>query len=233
MDADRGIRRAWRSPRLRWPALVLLIATATIVSYLLLGERIEASAHEALDLAATRRWSVAMLVVALLAADIVLPVPSSVVGAFAGAALGTALGTAAVWTGLMLGCVLGYWLGRLVPSLPNSGPDGANPRTRALGDAGPLMIAATRAVPILAETGIISAGAARMSFGAMLLVTAPANLLVALAYAGAGALLASFDPALVAMLSTILLAAAWGLVLLVRSKGTMGDRERSRAVGRP
>lgn len=198
-----------RSARLSWLLLLLSIAAAVIVPFLLFGAQLEATAHAWLQGAASRPWLAVGLIVALLGSDVVLPIPSSIVGVFAGATLGVAYGAAAIWCGLMLGCVIGYWLGRLLPTrVVASSP--------ALGKAGPLMLAATRAVPVLAETGIIAAGAARLGFGQVVAVTALANLLVAFAYAGAGALLATLDPVLVAIVSTVGLSLAWGLWLLAR-----------------
>lgn len=223
INADRGRRVVVVPARLRWPAFLLLVAAATLLTYFLLGARIETAAHAALDVAAARPALVALLVVALLTGDVVLPIPSSVVGAFAGAALGTGYGTAAVWTGLMLGCMLGYWLGRAAAPALGTEVDATSGRPGRV-NAGPLMVVATRAVPILAETGIIAAGAARMRFTTMIAAAAPANLLVALAYAGAGALLAASDPGLVAVLSTIMLAAAWAVILLVCRKRSAPTR---------
>ena len=201
-------------------AFLLLLAGATMVSYLLFGEEAEASARTLLELASSRPLLTAALVVVLLAADILLPVPSSLVAAFAGAALGLAFGTAAVWTGLMAGCVIGYWLGRLVrvrtTSFATGDPAGA------LRVAGPLVLAVTRAIPIAAETSVIAAGVARMSFGSVMLATALANLLVALAFVGAGALAASLDPLFAAVAATFLFASAWGLWLLVGRRKPAG-----------
>lgn len=112
------------------------------------------------------------LALGLLVADVVLPVPSSLLlaylgaahGAVAGAALGTAANVAAGY--------LGFGLGRL----------GRDAATRWIGEAerakadrllarwGILAIAATRPVPVLAETATILAGISRgmgwLRFGA-------------------------------------------------------------------
>lgn len=214
-------RARFSARRLHWPVVISLILFAIVVPYLLFGAQLEATAQNALQLVASKPWLTVVLVVLLLALDVVLPVPSSVVGAFAGAMLGIAYGTLAVWSGLMLGCVVGYWLGRAIAASASANA------TRAASDAAPgpafenaglLMLAVTRSIPVLAETGIIAAGAGKMSFGLVLLVTALANLLVALAYVGAGAVLVSFDPALAAIGATVLLSGAWGLWLLARRR---------------
>ncbi len=52
----------------------------------------------------------------LLASDILLPIPSSIVGTLLGARLGFWAGLIAIWTGLMAGNILGYLLARFAPS---------------------------------------------------------------------------------------------------------------------
>jgi membrane protein DedA with SNARE-associated domain len=113
----------------------------------------------------------------------------------------------------MLGSIIGYWLGRAIPVPPAAAAAPAPPIARF---TGPIALAATRAIPVLSEAGIIAAGAARMDFRRVLLIIAPANLAVAFAYAGAGTLLAGVDPALAAICATCLCAAAWAVSLAVR-----------------
>lgn len=50
-------------------------------------------------------------IIAVLASDILLPVPSSGVMTFTGAALGWWVGSAVCFVGLMLSCAIGYALG--------------------------------------------------------------------------------------------------------------------------
>ena len=58
-----------------------------------------------------RKPLLAVLVAGLLASDVLLPVPSSLVSSFAGHMLGFTIGLLAVWSGMMLGCLVGYWIG--------------------------------------------------------------------------------------------------------------------------
>lgn len=201
--------------RLLLATLILLVALT--VPFLLFGARLEAEAAAALARARGEPGWAAALVVALLTADVLLPVPSSIVGGFAGAVLGLAAGAVATWAGLMLGTVAGYWLGRAIPAraLAVAG-GGAAP-------AAPIMLSLTRAIPVLAEAGLIAAGAARMRFSHVLVAVAPANLAVALAYAGAGHVLAGVDPALAAVAGAALCAAAWTLPLIVRRRRRTGS----------
>jgi uncharacterized membrane protein YdjX (TVP38/TMEM64 family) len=126
----------------------------------------------------------------LLAADIVLPVPSTIVISVLGALLGILIATSVSVAGLTLGCLVGYWLGRRL------GHDFAE---RAIGTEdfgflsdrldryGVLVLAICRPVPVLAEASVIAAGVAGLSAGRVLLITTLANLGFASVYAALGA----------------------------------------------
>lgn len=90
----------------------------------------------------------------LLALDIALPIPSSLVGTALGARLGFWAGAACCWLGLMAGNLLGFAFGHLYPrrlatTVPNESMD--------------LIVFLSRPVPIFAEAAAIAAGANRMS----------------------------------------------------------------------
>lgn len=199
------------APDRRWLAIGALVLAGIVLPFLFFGAAIEAAVAALLQGAGAEPGLAAAAVMLLLAADIVLPVPSSLVGAFAGAVLGLAAGVAATWAGLMLGCAAGYGIGRAMAGRRPPGEAAARG-----GAIGPAALAATRAVPVLAEAGIIAAGAAGIGFARMLAIVAPANLAVAFAYAAAGRLLAGIDPGLAAVGACLLCAAAWMTGALLR-----------------
>src|SRR5262245_52721158 len=100
----------WR----RWLLLLVLTLSAILIPFFLFGERIEGFTAELLASKAGW-WTMASALAGLLALDIVLPVPSSVVSTAAGALLGFWGGVAASWIGMSAGCAVGYWLGTRVP----------------------------------------------------------------------------------------------------------------------
>lgn len=116
----------------------------------------------------------------LLAADVLLPVPSSLVGTLLGARLGFLPGLLWCWGGLMLGNLVGYltgWLllSRFAPGLP---------RAPTL-----VILFLSRPVPVFAEAVTFTAGAERMPLRLFLPIAAAGNLVYALALAGNGAAL--------------------------------------------
>lgn len=57
------------------------------------------------------QWFISVSLITILALDIILPIPLSVVAVFSASTLGFLHGAIVVWSGLMLGCVLGYMIG--------------------------------------------------------------------------------------------------------------------------
>ncbi len=137
----------------------------------------------------------------LLAADVLLPVPSSIVGTMLGARLGFVAGFIAAFAGMMSGQVLAYAASRRL----------LRKRVHTLA-ATPTLAAIflSRPVPVLAEAMAIAAGAAQLSWRQFLLACGGGNLVYAGALALNGAALIPGDllgPGLV--LPMVLPVAAW------------------------
>lgn len=116
----------------------------------------------------------------LLALDLLLPIPSSVLGALLGGRLGLWPGFSWALLGLLTGQSLGYALGRRLPArfaseLP-AAPSAA-------------IVLVSRPVPVLAEAVAIAAGVERMPLARFLLAGALGNAAYAFAMAGSGAAL--------------------------------------------
>jgi uncharacterized membrane protein YdjX (TVP38/TMEM64 family) len=178
-------------PRLGWPLLVFVLLAVIIVPWLLFDGWMQGAGAGWLDIVRARPLAAAGAVVTLLAADVVLPVPSSLVAVFAGGVLGFARGAFAIWFGLMLGCGVGYAIGahpgrRLAGRVVGPAQLAALERQGAA--IGPLALVLARGVPVLAEASVIAAGAARMDRRLFFAAVTVANAVVALAHAGVGAL---------------------------------------------
>jgi uncharacterized membrane protein YdjX (TVP38/TMEM64 family) len=128
--------------------------------------------------------------IGVLAADILLPVPSSLVATLGGASLGLAAGTACGWLGMTLGSLAGWLLGRVAGGRSLAGIDASARAALAARERrfGPLVVVLTRPLPILAEAAAILAGATGMPWRAFLAAAAPANLAIAFAWSLAGTL---------------------------------------------
>ncbi len=156
----------------------------------------------------------AALVVGLLASDILLPIPSSVVSTAAGAQLGIAAASVASWLGMTAGACLGFALarqfGRSLAARFASRDD--LDELDALAERhGATIVVATRALPVLAEAAVLVVGTTRMAWRPFLVATMLSNLGIALVYATLGSLARSegeLPLALVASVALPLLATA-------------------------
>ncbi|WP_158264811.1 TVP38/TMEM64 family protein [Blastopirellula marina] len=143
----------------------------------------------------------ALIVFSLLAADIFLPVPSSVVSTLAGSQLGTLLATLVCWAGMTAGAVIAFALARrygdAVVRYYTKEADVLAMR-KVADRIGPWGIALTRALPILAEAMVLLLGASRLEWRRFLPPTLLANLGIALAYAAFGEVAAQHEWILIA-----------------------------------
>lgn len=172
--------------------LIVLTAAAVavpVVPWLVWGARLDHAVADWLDPPPPPPL-LAVAEVGILAADIVLPVPSSLVATLGGASLGVVAGTACAWMGMTVGALAGWLLGRAgggraAAALGGApGTTGENRKHRF----GPLVVVITRPLPILAEATALLAGATGMTCRAFLAAAAPANLAIAFAWSLAGSM---------------------------------------------
>lgn len=191
-----------------WLSL-LCFSGLVIVSFLLFEQQIQDFlTHLNLYLPSTpsQKLNLALLLIALLALDVVLPVPSSMVALLAVAMLGGVGGYLVIFIGLCLGAGLGYALGagyfRLL-----SGRLGLHQRQpgQLAYRLGTLSLICLRGVPVLAETSVVAAGMQRYPLRAFLLVTTLANAGLALAYSAIGTFLVEQNALLVTLLASMVL----------------------------
>jgi membrane protein DedA with SNARE-associated domain len=179
---------------MQWLLVASAMAAIIILPFLLLEE--PALRLTSLLMINQHRWMLAGLVVALLAADVFLPVPSSFVATGAGALLGYSAGFAAIWAGLTIGCGLGYWFGttagRAVISRVVS-EEALASAEHLFTKFGTLALLICRAVPVLAEASVVFAGISRMPLRTFGMVVATSNAGIAAAYAAIGYFALSLD----------------------------------------
>ncbi len=207
---------------MRWTVVGAVVVAAVLLPFLVMEEWF-ATAVRGL-LATAGGAGVFVAVVALLSSDVLLPVPSSLVGVAAGTALGPLGGAAAVWLGLTLGCWVAHWLGRRAasPLARRLLSESDLVRAAALGDRfGAGMLVLARAVPVLAEASVIAAGMVGMPLPRVLAVTGLANAGVAAVLAWAGAQAAENGLAWAFAASLTLPLAGWtGTRLLAAARAT-------------
>ena len=131
----------------------------------------------------------------LLALDLLLPIPSSIVGALLGGRLGFVPGGVWCFLGLFTGHSFGYAIGRLTPARWASQPVGERR------GASWIALLLSRPIPVFAEALSLAAGAQRMPLSAFLTSVAIGDAIYAGALAADGAALLPQD--------------AWGVGLIL------------------
>jgi uncharacterized membrane protein YdjX (TVP38/TMEM64 family) len=200
--------------------LVLGVA-ATIIASKLLVENVMGINLDAL----VERWMAhagagsAAVMIGLLAADLFLPIPSSLVMVLSGAAFGV------LWGSMfsLIGSIGGEWLGfELVRRYGMSasrrivGDEDLNKMRTLMTNHGAAAVLVTRALPVVMETMSVVAGLSEMPRKSFLLASLVGTLPVAVVYAYAGAVsreVSSIVPAVV-----MLIAVAGGAWVWYRAK---------------
>ncbi len=172
---------------MRWAIVCVVLVAAVLGPFLLFGQAFTAFG-EYLTRGTLPAGVVVPLVIALLALDVFLPVPSSLVSVGAGALMGFWRGTLIIWLGMSAGCALGYVVGARLARVARRfvGESDLARAGQLLDRHGIWALAACRAVPVLAEASVVFAGLARTRLRPFLLISCLSNLAIAAAYAAVG-----------------------------------------------
>jgi uncharacterized membrane protein YdjX (TVP38/TMEM64 family) len=172
----------------RWILVIAVVLAIPILPFLGFGTSLESRMTNWLD-ASLSPGAAATLVIGLLAADIFLPVPSSVVSTFAGKMLGFWIGTAASWCGMTLGVALAFGLVRILgrPLARRLSSEEELARMDMLAERyGVLVLVLMRPIPIFAEASVLWMGIMRLGWWRFLIAVSFSNLGIAAAYAALG-----------------------------------------------
>jgi uncharacterized membrane protein YdjX (TVP38/TMEM64 family) len=190
----------------------ILLGGATLalilVPFILWGAAIEHGFDAFVQTAGDRSWVTAAVLGGLLASDVLLPIPSSLVSTSSGLMLGFIAGTLVSLAGMTVSCLAAYWLGmrggrplgrRLIGEREIARLESFHHRF------GDWLIIVARPVPVLAEASTLFAGMGRMAFHRYLSMTLLANLGISAAYAAVGAFAGTRHSFLLAFAGAILL----------------------------
>jgi 3-dehydroquinate synthase len=175
---------------LRLLLILALVAVAVpLIPFLAFGTRLDHAVARWLD-PLPAPPVLAAIEVGVLAADLLLPVPSSMVATLGGAHLGVVIGTACAWLGMTAGAMVGWWLGHTAgaASLASLTADEQERLARQQRRFGPLAVVLSRPLPLVAEAAAIMAGATGMGWREFLLAAGSGNLAIALVWSIAGAM---------------------------------------------
>jgi uncharacterized membrane protein YdjX (TVP38/TMEM64 family) len=184
-------------------ALIVAVLLAIIAPFLLFGGAVDAWAGGVIARAESNRLLTGGLLALLLASDILMPVPSSLVSTACGMTLGFWGGTCASFAGMSVTALAGYCIGRY--AAPSAARLIGAREAALLRDFhrrhGVWLLLVLRPVPVLAEASVVFSGVSRLPAGRVAAVTALGNLVVSAVYAAVGvwgSLSDSFIPAFLA-----------------------------------
>ncbi|MCX7819917.1 MAG: VTT domain-containing protein [Kiritimatiellae bacterium] len=169
-------------------SVMVLLALGASAGGWMDGARVR-TAIEAIRNSSGGRLAAALAIAGLLAADLVLPTPSSVLMTLAGALLGPLLGATVSFAGAMAAAIVGYtacrrfgraWFRR------TAGAD-AEFAERVVNEYGAWAIVLSRSVPMLTELISCAAGLAGMPPGRFIRLSTAGTLPLCLVYGWAGA----------------------------------------------
>lgn len=183
-----------------------LLALVIILPFLLWGETAEAWVDRFLSNPSSL-WLLAAAIFLLLASDIALPIPSSVVATASGAFLGIGLGTLVSAGGMTAGVLAGLLIGRQYGQSACRAFVGAKEYDRLehyVRSHGMLILVLMRPVPVLAEASVISAASLGVEMKSAISYTTLANLGLAFAYACLGAWAADRGTFILVFLTSLL-----------------------------
>ena len=166
-----------------WAALV----AAVLVPFFLFEETINAWISARVDDCAGNTGAVAVLLFAVLAFDIFLPVPSCLVSSMCGMFLGAWLGFGVSFAAMTASSLAGFLIGRFAAPLGERilGDD-LETMERQAASRNAVMLFFMRPVPVLAECSCVYAGLKRYPWGASVLWMIAGNAVVSAVYAVIG-----------------------------------------------
>ncbi len=197
-------------------ALFLGVCGIILLTFCLWGDALDTVTKEAVRAADGSRLQIALILFAVLASDILLPIPSCLASTLCGVLLGPWLGFSVSFSAMSASAAAGYWIGRRA---------GGRAR-RLIGESefhalaaihrrgGVWLLLGLRPVPILAEASLVFAGLAKVPVRKTVPLVALGNALVSAVYTALGAWFSTETEHV--SLAFLLCLAASGLCMLTR-----------------
>jgi uncharacterized membrane protein YdjX (TVP38/TMEM64 family) len=197
----------------RWVLLGVALLAFILVPFVLFEDQFNALAADVARGEAST-WYTGAAIAALLASDVFLPIPSSLVSAAAGVLLGFWWGSFVVWAGMTAACLIGYGFCVRASAAARRfvGPASLERGIALSARYGAFALILCRPVPVLAEASVIVAGILGTPFPRFVLLTAASNLGIAAVYAAIGAMSMAMNSFLLAFAAAML---APGLAMLI------------------
>lgn len=177
-------------PVIRASLMLVVLLAVPIIPFLVLGKSFEQQVNDWLaDESETAIHLQGVAVAGLLASDIFLPIPSSMIITMAGGRIGFWLSSLYSWIGMTAGAVLGFGFAKFCgPAFARrfAEPEDLARIEHVSQRIGPYVLVATRPLPILAEACVLMMGTTNLTWRRFLPPVAAMNLAVAMFYTAFG-----------------------------------------------
>jgi len=210
-----------KKERAGWALLAIIILSLILIPFFLFGASVEEWTKVFLDSAKDKRALVACVLAGLLASDILLPVPSSVVSTACGLFLGFTFGALVSLAGMVVSCAIGFWLACIMGRPLASrlvGESEMRRLERLSARLGDWVVVICRPIPVLAEASVLFVGLGQMSTIRFFLLSTLSNLGISAVYAAIGAYAANVNSFLLAVAGSVFLPGVAMLVLRERGR---------------
>lgn len=220
-----------------WVMVTMLMVTV-LVPFALWGDSVDRLVQAQLS-DASHLGLIAATGFVLLALDVLLPIPSSVLSMMLCLVLGPYFGAMVVLAGMVGAFLLGYLLGMVLPDRRLRRWMGEAAWTSFAGGINSqslFWLAATRPIPVLAEVSSVMAGVARVPLIRALTHVIVSSALVSAAYAYAaiaGLAAARSSLSLLVLISAVLPCASWSAYRLMVRLRNPYDNQRSSPSAKP
>jgi uncharacterized membrane protein YdjX (TVP38/TMEM64 family) len=169
-------------PVVTWTILMCVV----LVPFFICGERVNVWIDGFVESSSGNLAVLAVVLFAVLASDILLPVPSCLLSAMCGMFFGPFLGFAISFAAMEVSAFAGYFIGRSVSSLAIKMAGEASAKMEDVAVRGPFALFLMRPVPVLAECSCVYAGLRRYPIGRSSLWLSFGNAIVSAVYAAIG-----------------------------------------------
>lgn len=182
--------------RYKWIILVTAVMLVILIPFGIWGDQVDLLVKQYIEKGKECPVQVGLFLSALLAGDIFLPTPSSLISTSCGALLGFFWGFIASFVGMTISCLIGYFVGAYAAEpfvRKMMGESNMKTLTKLSNKYGIYCLLVTRAVPVLAEAAVLFAGLGKERFRDVMLVVSLANLVISAIYAYIGSYASSVN----------------------------------------
>ena len=165
-----------------WAILIMIV----LIPFFIFEESINSWINVLISENGDNTFILAVILFAVLASDIFLPIPSCLLSAMCGAFLGPVLGFIVSFAAMSVSSVIGFFIGSTASSLARKLISDSEETLESNAKSGPFMLLILRPVPVLAECSCVYAGLKRYNFAKCFVWLSVGNAVISAVYAAIG-----------------------------------------------